>query len=117
MIERRFSVRLSLPMRTEVRKAAGEPGNQFMIEVRLSNVSAGGAYFETSHWEPLDVGANVEVTVELPENPVYQALGVGKLRTSATVLRSQPASISSPEQDATERRGIAIKFDRPLSFA
>jgi len=114
--EKRSSLRLSIPLRMEIEKVGGEQGKRFKIEVILSDISAGGAYLETDRWQLFDVGTTVDVTVRLPPSPSYEALGLLKLRTSATVLRIQPAAAPPAEGDRLERRGVAIEFNRPLSF-
>ncbi len=114
--ERRSSLRLSIALRMEIEKAVGEPGRDFRIRVIVSNISAGGAYFETDRCQPLDVGTTVEVMVRLPDGAPSEALGFAKLRTSATVLRTQPAASSGARNGTRKAYGVAIRFDRPLSF-
>lgn len=114
--EKRSSLRLSVPLKMEIRRVVGEPGVPFRIEVVVSNISAGGAYFETDRWQLLDVGGNVQVAVQPPYSASYEALGFGKLRTSAKVLRAQPPGISPARGGSHNQRGIAVRFERPLSF-
>jgi hypothetical protein len=114
--ERRSSLRLKIPLKMEVGKAGGADRVGFKIEVVVSNVSASGAYFETEHWRLFEIGATVNVTIHLPKDSNYEALGFPKLRTSARVLRKQAVVISLAKGGSREVRGVAIKFDNPLSF-
>jgi hypothetical protein len=114
--EKRSSLRLSVPLRMEIQRVVGEAGVPFRIEVVVSNISAGGAYFETDRWQILDVGGNVQVAVQPPYSASYEALGFRKLRTSATVLRTQPAALSVAGGGSPKRCGVAVRFDCPLSF-
>ena len=114
--EKRSSLRLSIPLKMEIEKAGREQEKRLKTEVILSNISAGGAYFETDRWQLFDIGTTVDVTVGLPPSPSYEALGLLKLRSSATVLRIQPAAAPPAEGDPLKRHGVAIKFNRPLSL-
>ncbi len=114
--EKRSSLRLSVPLKMEIRRVVGEPGVPFRIEVVLSNISAGGAYFETDRWQLFDVGGNVQVAVQPPYSTSYEALGLRKLQTSAMVLRTPPAALSPAGGALPKQCGIAVRFERPLSF-
>jgi len=115
--ERRSSQRLHLPLRMEIEKSPAEAGLRFKVQVVTSNISAGGAYFVTNHWRLFDCGGNVEVTVYLNKTSACEAVMWPRLQTMATVMRLQPVGGSRNESGAPESRGIAIQFNRPLSFS
>ena len=105
-MERRESPRLALALKVAFSPAGQE--EQISGSGLTDNVSAGGLYFRTSHWQLLAKGDTLALTVSglsrYDKGPLFRTL-----RGQATVLRLDPdASHASP--------GVAVRFSEPLQM-
>ena len=114
--ERRRNPRLGLsyPIEVQIR----EKGRCGGARAVTTNLCARGAYFKTFSWASLAVGAPVVVTVTVPHplHTEHELLQL-EMKTKGRILRM--AAVSGREslgEDGLVLKGVAVKFDAPLSF-
>ena len=107
-IERRKWPRLELRLNVDFRSV--EPEEQASGTGTTKNVSAGGIYFQTPHWQQLETGSIVRVKLsgfgQYDVGPIFRSL-----EGRAKVLRLDP-----PADYEEEKGGVAVKFQESPQF-
>jgi c-di-GMP-binding flagellar brake protein YcgR len=102
-IERRRALRSIMPCRAVIRRNSA--GNDRSIkEFEIRDISNGGSYIYTDRSFPLDLGEEIDVTIELGRSEYYK----GKAR----VVHSQ--AVFDNNSEITES-GIGIRFLLPTN--
>lgn len=103
-----------------LRVANGDLTGRVLYEGVTINVAAGGVYFRTYGWRDFEVGAQVEVVIDVPAE-MDGLLPFGGMKGRGAVVRVEEsgrfARLSRDRQDdRPSERGVALKFDSKLRF-
>ena len=112
--DRRAHRRLPLELHVVVQRD-GATGPVFEKAI-TEDVSSGGLRFSTFNWRRLPVGARFRVTMSVPFESVMFT-NRRQLTAVATVVRWIDEEDAAGRRRPPLRRGIAVRFDEPLTFA